>query len=43
MDTSGFLNAAANADIDIRGYHNKGGNVDLTINHANLVLEYVGA
>jgi hypothetical protein len=38
----GFAAVAANTDIDLRGYHNDGGNVTITPNHANLTVVRVG-
>ena len=39
----GFTTVAANTDLDIRGSHGEGGNANITINHANFTVEYVGA
>lgn len=38
----GFVNVSANTDIDLRIYHDRGGNVALTIGHANLTVLRVG-
>ena len=39
----GFATVAANTDLDIRGSHGEVGNANITLNHANFTVEYVGA
>ena len=38
----GFATVAANTDIDLRGYHDAIGNIDMTVTHANFVIMRVG-
>ena len=38
----GFASIAANKDIDLRGYHDNGGNVAITASHVNLIVTRVG-
>lgn len=39
----GYMDVAASTDITLRGFHNQGGNASITVEHANLTLEYVGS
>ena len=38
----GFATVAANTDIDLRGYHDAVGNIDMTVTHTNFVVMRVG-
>jgi len=38
----GFATVAANQDVDLRGYHDQGGNVTITPSHVNFVVMRVG-
>lgn len=43
VSAAGYFAIAANADIDVRAFHSLGGNSIITINHANLNIQYLGA
>ena len=38
----GFATVAANKDVDLRGYHSDGGNVNITPSHVNFTVTRVG-